>query len=95
MHTHRIPTRNRLFMRFPLFVSNHYKSKLKLLFAIFSFYAQIQGGKWSTTQRLSVEWKTCTILLQWTRLIFVDYNHIAVDVSEKLAKIMNRRVLSF
>lgn len=41
-----------LVMRSPLFVSNHYKSKLKLLFAIFSFYAPVEGKVEHNTKAL-------------------------------------------
>lgn len=48
-------------------------------------------GEWSTIQRLSMEWKASTIVLQWTRLIFIYCNHFGVAVSEELAKIMNKK----
>lgn len=93
MHTIQFPPGPRLVMRFPLFVSNHNKSKLKLLFAIFSFLCPSLGG--SGAQHKGSPWngRPCTILLQSTRLIFIYNNHLSVDVSEGLANIMNQKVL--
>lgn len=93
MHTIQFPPGPRLVMRFPLFVSNHNKSKLKLLFAIFSFLCPSLGG--SGAQHKGSPWngRPCTILLQSTRLIFIYNNHLSVDVSKGLANIMNQKVL--
>lgn len=89
MHTIQFPPGPRLVMRFPLFVSNHNKSKLKLLFAIFSFLCPSLGGNGAQHKGSPWNGRLCTILLQSTRLIFIYNNHLSVDVSEGLANIMN------